>query len=217
MTTSTLEQAVALHKSGALVEAEEAYLSILNDEPENAESMKLLGVLNCQQKNYDEGISYLEAAVELAPSVAEYHQVLGHAYLADGKVNEGIKSLLTAGELDPGRAEIYTALGDTFQQIQQFDDALKAYQRALVIEPDVLQHRINAGLSAVFCGQTDVASEYLTQVTEADDSISAAYYGLSVLNAGAGQNETALQHISRALTLEPDNQEYLRLKAELES
>lgn len=217
MTVLTLEQALNLHESGSISEAEEAYLEILSEEPENAEAMKLLGVLNCQQQNYEEGVSYLEAAVEVDDSISEYHQVLGHAYLAVGKVEEGISSLLKAGDLDPGRAEIYGALGDTYQQIQQFEDALKAYQRAIVIEPDVLQYKNNAGLSAVFAGQFEIAEEYLAQVIAEDENISSAHYGLAFLRANAGDKESALRDVSKALALEPENPEYLRLKAEIES
>lgn len=214
MTTPTLEETVELHQSGQLEDAEAAYLSILADEPENAEALKLIGILSCQLEKFDEGISYLEAAVELDGSISEYHVVLGHAYLSTGSVDPGIASLRKAGELDPGRADVYGALGDVYQQAQNFPEALSAYQRAMVIDPDSVQYRLGAGISAVFAGQHDFATEYLRQVVAENGGLSAAHYGLSLISAEAGDMKAAWQHISDAVELEPENPEYKRLKTE---
>ncbi len=142
MNMSQLEQALTLHQSGNFEEAEKAYLDIVINKPGNAEALKLLGVLACQLNNFDEGIAYIEAAIEIDSTVAEYHLALGRALLAHGKVEEGIASVIKAGELDPSRAEVFATLGDVFQQVQNFPEALRAYQRAIVIEPDNIKVRI---------------------------------------------------------------------------
>lgn len=216
MTNSPLEQALALHQSGNFAGAEEAYLSLVGEEPENAEALKLLGVLSCQMQKLDEGVSYLEAAIEIEDSISEYHLVLGHAYLSMGKIEEGILALKKAAEIDPGRAEVHSALGDTYQQVQQFAHAFESYQKAVAIDPGNILYRTNAGLTAVFSNHFDVAAEYLERVVAEDDSISSAYYGLCLLRGQAGDVQAAGQYISTALALEPDNPEYLRVKAELE-
>lgn len=215
ITSPALEQALETHQTGDLDGAEAAYLSILGNEPENAEVMKLLGVLSCQKNNLDEGMSYLEAAIQLDGSVSEYHFVLGHACLSAGRIEDGLASLLKAAELDPGRADIYGALGDTYQKIQKFADALRAYQRGLVVEPDNLHFLVNAGLTAVFSEQHDVAADYLNKAKSADDSVSSVHYGLCLVCAQAGQIQPAMDHIGQALALEPENPEYQRLKRDL--
>jgi tetratricopeptide (TPR) repeat protein len=209
-----LEQAFNLHQSDQLDEAEQAYLDILMDDPKNAEVIKLLGVLSCQKGQFDDGISYLQAAVEIDDTVSEYHLVLGHSYLSVGKVEEAIASLTKAGEIDPGREDVFAALGDAFQNVQNFPEALRAYHRAAEIEPTNIQYRVNAGLSALFSGQTDLATKYLEQTASENDAIPQIPYGLAILMADAGDRVAAHELMSKAVALDPENPEYLRLQKE---
>jgi tetratricopeptide (TPR) repeat protein len=215
MNTSKLEQGVSLHQEGKLEEAEQAYLDILVDEPENGEALKLLGVIACQKNNTEEGISYLEAAIEADPEISEYHLVLGRALFEAGKYNEGINSVTKSGEIDPGRADVYATLGYFNQHIQNFSVAQRAYERAAVIEPDNIKFRVGAGLSAYFAGQADTASEYLSAAFEEDGSIHQACYGLALVKADAGDIGLAEELIAKAIALEPENPEYNRLQSQL--
>ena len=48
-----INQAVLLHKSGKLDEAENIYRLLLDRQPENPDAMHLLGVIAYQRKNYE--------------------------------------------------------------------------------------------------------------------------------------------------------------------
>ena len=211
MTVATLESILELHQAGQMTEAEEGYLDILAEDPSNSEVLKLLGVLSCQKNEYEEGINYLEAAVDLDDSVAEYHFALAHAYLAFGEVEKGVDATLKAAEIDPGRADIFGHLGDTYQKISNFSGALTAYQRATVIDPDNHRYKVCAGLCAVFTGQHDSATEYLEQALESGEEVSQAHYGLALIFAEAGDNTAAVSSMAKALALDPGNSEYQRL------
>ena len=213
MTESSLEQALSLHQSGELDAAEQAYLDIIMDDSQNAEALKLLGVLACQRGKFDDGINYLEAAIEIDDTVAEYHFALGRGYLATGKVVEGIKCILEAGRIDPTRADIYGTLGDTFQKIQNFPEALRAYQRAIALDSSNINYKVGAGLAAIFAEQLDVATEYLEEVVGERDDISHAFYGLALIKAESGDAQAAHQLISKSVALDGDNPEYQRLQA----
>ena len=212
MNTSQLEQALSLHQSGDLEAAEKAYLDIVMDDPGNAEALKFLGLLACQQNNFEEGIAYIEAAIENDSTQAEYHLVLGRALLASGKVEEGITSVIKAGEIDPSRAEIFATLRDTYQHVQNFPEALRSYQRAMAIEPENTKVRIGAGLSAIFAGQNDAAREYLEKANEEDQSFPQVYYGLALIDLEEGNKDEAAKNIEAALALDPDNPEYQRVQ-----
>ncbi len=214
MDDDLLQKALNLHQTGDLERAEKAYLDLAMDYPDNADVLKLLGVLSCQLRKFDEGVNYLEAAVELDGSVAEYRQALGHAYLVSGKVEEGIASLNKAGELDPTRADVYGALGDTYQHLGDFPQALRAYQRAVVIDPDNTNYRIGAGLCAVFTEQYEAATEYLEQALKETDSIPQIYYGLALVKSAGDDKKSAAELMSKAEALDPENPEYRRLREE---
>lgn len=217
MDEDLLQKALKLHQAGQIEEAEKAYLDLVVDEPNNADALKLLGVLSCQLQKFEEGVSYLEAAIELDGSVAEYHQALGHAYLVSGAVEKGIASLNKAGELDPTRADVYGALGDTYQHIGDFPQALRSYQRAVVIDPDNVNYKIGAGLCAVFTEQYDAASEYLEQALSVTDSIPQIHYGLALVQSASGDKKAAAALMEKAEALDPNNPEYERLREEFEA
>ncbi|MBT7450481.1 MAG: tetratricopeptide repeat protein, partial [Rhodospirillaceae bacterium] len=172
------------------------------------------GLLACQRGKLEDGLNYLEAAVEVDDSVAEYHVALAHGYLATGKIEEGIASLAKAGEIDPSRADVYGTLGDTFQKILNFPEALRMYQHAMKVDPANTNYRVGAGLSAIFSGQHDVASDYLEQASTESDDVPQIYYGLALIKADAGETKAAHELISKAVALDADNPEYLRLQSE---
>ena len=206
-----LDIALKYHQEGQLDKAEEIYLEIIVEETKNAEALKLLGVLSCQKSKLDDGINYLEAAIDLDDQNPEFHLVLGNAFLHKGEVEKGLISLKKASELDPTSSEIFATLGDTYQKIKNFHEALTAYQRANVIEPDNIKHVICAGLCAIFTGQHETAREYLEQALEKDNSIPQIHYGLSVINAEGGNKKEAITLMNKASELDPDNPEYKRL------
>ena len=209
-----LDIALKYHQEGQLDKSEEIYLEIILEQPQNAEALKLLGVLSCQRSKFDDGINYIEAAIEIDDQNAEYHFVLGNAFLHRGDVEDGIASLTKAGELNPGSAEIFATLGDTYQKITKFHEALNAYQRATVIEPDNVNHTICAGLYAIFTGQHETASEYLEQALEKNSVIPQIHYGLGVIKAETGNKKEAVKFMHKALELDPENPEYNRLVQE---
>ena len=217
MTDATLQSILELHQDGQIAEAEEGYLDILSEDPSNSEVMKLLGVLMCQKDDYEEGINYIEAAIDIDDSVAEYHFALAHAYLASGEVDKGIASTLKASEIDPGRADIFGHLGDTYQKTNNFVGALTAYQRATVIDPDNQKYKICAGLCAVFTGQHDSATQYLEEALENGDEIPQVHYGLALISGESGDNAAAISSMAKAIALDPANSEYKRLYDEYQA
>lgn len=213
MTESPIEQALGLHQSGDLDAAEQAYLSIVMDDSKNAEALKLLGVLACQRGKFEDGVNYLEAAIEIDDTVAEYHFALGQGYLATGKVVEGIECIVEAGRLDPTRSDIYGTLGDTFQKIHNFPEALRAYQRAMALDSSNINYKIGAGLTAIFSEQMDVAAEYLEEAVGERDDIPHAFYGLALIKAESGDTKAAHDLISKSVALDANNPEYQRLQS----
>ena len=216
MNRSPIEQAINLHQEGKLEEAEKAYLDIIVDEPDNAEALKLLGIMACQQDDLEEGLAYLEAAIGAKPEESEYHLALGRAKFDSGDHEGGINSVLQAGEKDPGRSDVFATLGYFFQRVQDFPQSQSAYERAVVIEPENIGFRVGAGLSAFFAGEAETAQQYLSKAYETDNSMHQAAYGLALLNADAGDKVSALSFITNALIGDPNNEEYQRLQKQLQ-
>ena len=64
------EQAVALHRSGRLAEAESLYLQALAGDPRDFTARHLLGVLRAQLGRMDEALADITAALVIRPGMA---------------------------------------------------------------------------------------------------------------------------------------------------
>src|SRR5256885_37876 len=63
-----VEQALAVHQTGQLEEAQRLYLSVLVEQPNNFDALHLLGVLKYQRGELAESLRLIEAALALEPN-----------------------------------------------------------------------------------------------------------------------------------------------------
>lgn len=138
MTISTKEQvsrALQLHQAGNFSEAEILYSEILKAEPENANTLNLLGLLKLQMKQFEDSISYIKKAVAIQPC-AYYFESLGRAYFENNNLEEAISSYEKALQFSPNDFDILFYLALAYKKNKQFDKAISVYESALVINPN---------------------------------------------------------------------------------
>ena len=78
--TARLQAAVAAHRAGRLVEAEQQYRAVLVDEPENPNALHLLGVVYRQRGQPETAATLITQALQYAPALADAHANLGNVY-----------------------------------------------------------------------------------------------------------------------------------------
>src|SRR6266567_447903 len=64
---SAFSQAMALHQTGRLAEAEKIYGQILKVQPNHADSLHLLGVIYAQRGNHVESVRQIDLALKISP------------------------------------------------------------------------------------------------------------------------------------------------------
>jgi tetratricopeptide (TPR) repeat protein len=118
----------------------------LRAEPVVPEMLRTLGVLYLQTEKADQAIRILERAVALDPSSAEGHLQLAQAHLQQQQPDKALRQLTLA--LPAGRpmlsspyfqkleADVHFVTGEAYWMKGQKEAALKAYQRAVEIDPD---------------------------------------------------------------------------------
>ena len=94
-----LRDAISSHQAGDLARAGSLYQTVLASEPDNAEAMHLLGVLNHQRGEHTRAVELMGRAVAIRPNAAAFHANLAEAYRA-------LRSIRTSGRKLPRGAGI---------------------------------------------------------------------------------------------------------------
>ena len=122
-----LEQAIFLHKKKSLEEAKKIYKEIIKIEKNNFQAMHLLGVIFCQQKDYNQGIRLIEESLKINHKNYSALNNLGNFFLELKKYPEAIEKYKRALRFN----EKYTAaiynLGNAYKAISKYKIALEYY------------------------------------------------------------------------------------------
>jgi protein O-GlcNAc transferase len=146
-TTDLLQEALALHRRGALTEAAARYREVLRVDPKNADAYYFLGMMTCQADHFDEGADFARKALACDPCHPNAHILLGRALSALGWHDEAIKSLQQATVLAPDLASAHSHLADVLSDLGHKAEAIQSYDRALALAPDCVEDWFNRGLA----------------------------------------------------------------------
>jgi len=144
-TQSLTDQAVALHRSGNLAEAERLYREALAVEPRDFTARHLLGVVFAQQGRSQDALGEIAAALALAPDNAD--ALLNHANVLKtlGRAADALADFTGALGAKPGWPQALNNRGTVLQSLGRFDEALADYDAALAAQPDYVEALNNRG------------------------------------------------------------------------
>lgn len=103
-----LQRAIELYQAGDLKQAESACREIVENQPDNADALHLLGVLSYQAGNYDAAMKYLSEALRHIPANAYVHYNLGNVYKNKREFDKAISFYQKALRLNPNLFEPIT-------------------------------------------------------------------------------------------------------------
>ena len=200
---STLQDAYTLHRAGRLDEAELGYRAWLQDRPNDADAMHLLGMLRHLRGDSAEALRLLGRAHELQPENA--HLELSHATLLfkEGDHAAAAIAYVRALALDPnlggahiGLGQLALLRGDAKAAEEHFRIALRAGEDGHAL----------AGLGAITLerGDTEAALRYLTRAAELVPDYPMIQFLLGQTFSRRGLPAFAEAALQNALRLKPD-------------
>ncbi len=145
-------------------EEAEAALRLAPDLPQAHIAM---GLAHYQgRRDYRRALDEFAIALEGLPSDAELLSFVGLVHRRLGNWNEVSAAFEKAAELDPRNATLFYDLGGhTYQFVRRYADALRAYDRALILAPDLHVAAIHRGWTYVrWHGQLDTLRAALSRV-----------------------------------------------------
>ena len=137
--TQILQGAIALHNQGRLDEADEIYRKFLRSAPNHPDALHLRALVAHAKEQYADAARFADAAIAVAPRVANFYNTAGEAWRRQGGTALARKRLQDAIRLDPNFAMAHHNLALILGGEGNFEAARAASQRALALKPGYIE------------------------------------------------------------------------------
>lgn len=202
-TASALDEAVKLHRAGALDEAAARYRAILQREPGNADAQYYLAIVAQQQGDDDQAAARVRGLLATNPNQARAHKLLGMILNGRGERAAALQSFDRAIACDDTLADAHGARADLLAELGRFAEAVEGYRRALALQPDSPNDWCNLGVALCALGSNEEAVASYTRAIETQPNFAEACFNRANALANLERNEEALGDYDRALALAP--------------
>lgn len=206
-TEELLGLAMQLHRQGRLDGAQKCYETLLQLEPEHANAMHFLGVLQFQRGQRQAALTRMQRSLVLDPGVASWYNNQGNVLLSLEQFEAAAQSYARCAELDPGNVEVLNNLGVLYRRMGQPLQAEEVLKKAIALSPGSVDARNN--LSTVYVGlrRFEEAFSHFADALALSPNSSVTHRLLTVCYGKAGRLEEGLVSCRRWLALEPENPE----------
>ena len=145
LATFDLQNAIALHQRGQMVEAERIYRNILKASRNHFDAQHLLGILKHEQGRNAEALGLIGAALKEKPNEAAALANYGVVCNALKRFDEALACCDKAIALKPDFEAAFNNRGLALYQLKRFDEALASYDKAVALKPDFAEAFYNRG------------------------------------------------------------------------
>ena len=171
--------------------------------PRHSDSSHLLGLVEYQNGNYAQAISYIQQAVLVDPEQSVFLNNLGNILKETGQLDQSLQAYRKALEINPDDAEIHNNLGVTLKEMGQLDQSLQAYRKALEINPQYVEVYNNLGNVLKEMDQLDESIHAYQQALEINPRYASAYLNLGNTLDAKGELDQAVHAYQQALRINP--------------
>ncbi len=171
--------AFKLHSEGKTAEAEKAYIEILKAKPDNYEVLNLLGLLYISQNKLKEAEEHITKALSFNKN-SYFYENLARVYIQEKSFDKACEILEEAVNTCECGFEIYFLLGLSYKNNIQYEEAEKAYIKALKINPKSEKACFNLASLYLFLNKPEKAIEYFKKCLEINPNDKEVLYFLSL-------------------------------------
>lgn len=143
-------------------------------------------------------------AVSLKPEKVEYRLLQADACFANGNADDSYKALTEAERIEPDNMEVQLKMGEITFYSRDYERSLRCLTKVTEKEPDNRTALFMKGFIYKEKGDTAGAVVLLRKVCDLYPDYEPAFEELGVLYA-TRQNPMAVEYLTTALTLEPNN------------
>src|SRR6266581_3140289 len=142
--------------------------------------------------------------IDAGGGTAEFHLILGKAYLNRDEVPEATSELEQAAALNPNLPFVHMNLGVAYMRAGVDERAEAEFRRDVALEPDLADNYEQLGVLYSRMQRDEDAEKSFREALRLDAKSAGAYLGLAKLYQKQNKPEPGLKMIDTALRLSPD-------------
>ena len=183
-------------------------MSIQNLFGRDPESLILKGQNLLNQRKYEEAAIHFDSMIRKDISTSQAYFGRGNAFLGLRRFDEALRDFTNSLNIER-KSEVLASRCNTFRIYTKYDEALRDCLDALSLDPE----NIDALLSTIFLyidqQKYSEAHELIDNFIQDNPEISSGYYALAQLQMAEGPSIAAIESLTKALGLDPDNLQFL--------
>jgi protein O-GlcNAc transferase len=202
-TTQLIDEALALHRRGALTEAAARYAQALRSDPGNSDLYYYLGMMACQEGRFEEGAELAHKSLFADPRNPRAQVLLGRALSELGRSQEALASFEQAIALAPDLAQAHASRADVLADLGRSAEAVESYDKALHLAPQATEDWVNRGIALYILGRREEAIASYDRAIEQKPAIATTYLRRAKALSDLDRHDEALRDLEEALRIDP--------------
>ncbi len=160
--------------------------------------------------------NYDRLGLDPARTAAENNFMFGNVYLDQGELDRAAEYFKEAVASDSTFAPPYVNLGIVYTQIRLFDDAKKAYAKAISLEPQTIDAYYNLAAMLIGTGELAAAASWLERALKVNPLSAPAHALIALAYFEQHRFGDSRRSVVEALRLDPSNKSAGKLRRELD-
>ena len=192
-----------LHQQGRIDEAKLIYKKTLEIDPNNLNSLQLLGLIFLEEGHLESSVELLQQALQINPNETNCLINLANALTRQAKYKEALEFYSKATKSNPTLSQAFYGLGLCYDHLCQWELAISNYSTAINLQPNFIDAYQNRGACLEERKEWKRAIENYDDVIRLDPKYAKAYSNRGNALKELGLFDEAIQNISKALELNP--------------
>jgi tetratricopeptide (TPR) repeat protein len=140
---ATYKRAAELLRSGDMLEAESVFRSVLEIDPEHAQTRSMLAKIAFSRNDVAQAMVWIDEAILEDASVSEYYYLRALFLARSGRPADAESSVRRALETSPASPEAWSLLGSLLLDSGRAEEAVSCFSRAALLEPSSASVQLN--------------------------------------------------------------------------
>ncbi|MGD0461259.1 MAG: tetratricopeptide repeat protein [Tepidisphaeraceae bacterium] len=194
-----LEKALRHHTAGELAEAEAIYRALVERDAGDADALHLLGALIAQKGDGLAALGFIDRAIAIDPSCADFHNNKGLILANLGRTDDAVAAHAEAVRLRPDFAEANNNLGNALLKKGAIAEAVSAYRRTIALRPNYANAHSNLGVALQKQQKLDDAIAAYRMAVQCQPDHGEAHSNLGVALRETGRMDEAIEEYRAAI------------------